>query len=330
MTRRHAGWAIAAAALALGMTLASPARAYVRTKTDQGAAVHWREPCIYITAHVTDAPANLTPELAASAARAAAATWSNPQIDCTALQLQVAVSEAADAPVGNDKHSNLVFRKETCPCGSWCRQPAASDEACYDSSALAITTVFAQQKDGVVLDADTEINAVDFQWGDLVEGIGSAGTNVQDLQNTLTHEFGHLLGLDHNCYSYNDRSRGIDQDGKAVPDCNRAPPSVQAATMYASVMRGDILRRTLSSDDVDGVCAIYPVAGTPTCAAVMDGDPPAQPSADDGGGCSFGGALGSAGSALLVVLLAIAALAARRLAVVRDRGPRRRRRHPSD
>src|SRR5204862_6586571 len=105
-------------------------------------------------------------------------------------------------------------------------------------------------------------NAVDFVWGDLVAGIGASG-NVQDLQNTLTHEFGHLLGLDHNCYGSADRSRGIDQNGHAVPDCNRAPPAVQEATMYASVMRGDVARRDLSADDIDGVCAIYPATGAP-------------------------------------------------------------------
>jgi hypothetical protein len=298
----------ARAAVALGLLLvAGPAGAYVRTKTDRGASVHWRDSCIYITAHVTAPPPNLTPELAASAARAAAAAWSTPQVDCTNLNLQVAVSEVTNAPVTNDRHSNLVFRQEM-----WCREPRETDEPCYDSSALAITTVFAQQNDGLVLDADTEINAVDFTWGDLEAGIGVVG-NVQDLQNTLTHEFGHLLGLDHNCYSPNDRARGIDQNGKAVPDCSRAPAAVQAATMYASVRRGDIERRTLSPDDIEGVCAIYPTTGAPACAPVMDGDPPAQIGGDDpgdGGGCAVGRGPGrTAGAGLL---LAFAALALRR------------------
>jgi MYXO-CTERM domain-containing protein len=298
------------AALLVGLIgAAGPARAYVRTKTDRGAAVHWRQNCVYITAHAAGAPPNLPPELVASAARAAAAAWSTPQVDCTSLQLQVAVSEVVDAPVANDKHSNLVFR-----AGEWCREPHDNEEPCYDHSALAITTVFAQQNDGLVLDADTEINAVDFGWGDLEAGIGLGGTNVQDLQNTLTHEFGHLLGLDHNCYSpSSDRSRGIDQNGRAVPDCLRAPASVQAATMYASVMHGDLERRSLAPDDIEGVCDIYPTTTGVACVAAMDGDPTAQPATEDGGGCAVGRGPARTGAGLLVIALGALALRRRRL-----------------
>jgi hypothetical protein len=303
----------------LGVALllaAGPAHAYVRTKTDRGVEVHWRDTCIYITAHVLSPPPNLTPDLAAAAARAAAAVWSRPQVDCTSLQLQVAVSEAPDADVANDKHSNLMFR-----ASSWCRQPRETDEPCYDPSALAITTVFAQQNDGLVLDADTEINAVDFVWGDLVAGVGATG-NAQDLQNTLTHEFGHLLGLDHNCYSNADRSRGIDQNGHLVPDCNRAPPSVQQATMYASVMRGDTQRRDLSPDDIDGVCGIYPANGAPECAPVMDGDPVNQPGGDGGGntGCNVASDPRRPAAATLAAAALAAALVRRRLRARRAGG----------
>jgi hypothetical protein len=297
-------WA-AGAVVALGLLGARPVGAYVRTRTDRGVAIHWPQSCIYITAHVADPAPNLDSDLIVTAARGAAAAWSQPQVDCTSLQLQVSVSQSTDLAVANDKHSNLVFRQ-----GSWCREPRDPNEPCYDSSALAITTVFAQQNDGVVLDADTEVNAVDFTWGDLVAGIGASG-NVQDLQNTLTHEFGHLLGLDHNCHSNVDRTRGVDQNGDLVPDCNRAPADVQMATMYASVMRGDILRRTLSPDDVDGVCAIYPASGGPLCQEITMGEPPAQPGGDDGGsgGCTVGR---GRPSTLVVVALALLVVARRR------------------
>jgi hypothetical protein len=290
---------------------AAPAHAFVRTKTDRGAAVHWKDSCIYVTAHVVDAPMNLPPELAVDAARAAAAAWSAPQVDCTALQMQISVSAEPAGDVANDGHSNVMFRQGA---GNWCRQPRSPEDPCYDPQALAITTVFAQQNDGLVLDADTEINAVDFTWGDLETGQGASGS-AQDLQNTLTHEFGHLLGLDHNCYSSADRMRGIDQDGNPVPDCNRAPQSVQQATMYASVMRGDILRRTLSPDDIAGVCAIYPGSGAAVCTAAGDGDPPAQRERDDGG-CALGrgrpGLSGAAALALVALLVARRRLSARR------------------
>jgi hypothetical protein len=312
MSARRGAGALAGLAVLLA---AGSAGAYVRTKTDRGAAIHWKDSCIYITAHVSSAPPDLSPEMAVAAARGAAATWSQPQVDCTRLELQVAVSAAPDGAVANDKQSNLMFRQS-----AWCREPRTQEEPCYDPSALAITTVFAQQADGMVLDADTEINAVDFVWGDLVAS-GPMG-NVQDLQNTLTHEFGHLLGLDHNCYSPADRSRGVDQNDNPVPDCNRAPALVQQATMYASVMRGDVQRRSLSPDDIEGVCGIYPVTGAPACAPVEDGDPPAQ----RGGDTSSGGCSVSPGAPAAPLLLFIGALAlgAWRLAS-RRRAPARRR-----
>jgi hypothetical protein len=306
--------ACALVGLGVPLLVATPAGAFVKTRTDRGAALHWRESCVYVTAHVLDPPANLTPELGASAARAAAAAWSRSQVDCTSLELQVAVSQAPTSVVANDQHSNVMFLQ-----GTWCREPRIADEPCYDPSALAITTVFAQQNDGLVLDADMEINAVDFTWGDLVDNIGATG-NVQDLQNTLTHEFGHLLGLDHNCHSPTDRIRGVDQNGELVPECTRAPPSVQAATMYASVMRRDVERRTLTQDDIDGVCAIYPATAAALCAPVADGDPLAQTSVGQGGGCSIGTDSHRPAAATAGVVALLAMLAGRRLSARRRRG----------
>jgi hypothetical protein len=297
----------AAGVVTAALALAAPAaQAFVRTTTDRGAAVYWRSSCIYITAHAIEVPDYLTTDSAISAARAAAAAWSVPGVSCTALQMQVALSQAPDSVVANDGHSNLLFRQ-----GTWCRDPLDPSEPCYDKAALAITTVFAQQNDGLVLDADTEINAVDFRWGDLVDG--SAVGDAQDLQNTLTHEFGHLLGLDHNCYSPSDRGRGIDQNGMAVPDCIGAPADVRQATMYAAVVRGDVQRRTLSPDDIAGVCAIYPAgAGPSSCQAVMDGDPPAQ-RAESHGGCSIGRGAGRPALATFMGLGLLAILAGGRL-----------------
>lgn len=55
-----------------------------------------------------------------------------------------------------------------------------------------------------------------------------------DLRGTATHEIGHLLGLSHS--------------------------RVQTATMYAKTGLGPSARRFLDPDDIQGVCAIYPVS----------------------------------------------------------------------
>jgi len=122
-----------------------------------------------------------------------------------------------------------------------------------------------------------------------------------------------------NCHSSTDRIVGVDQNGDLVPECNRAPPSVQAATMFASVMRRDVERRTLSQDDIDGVCAIYPATGAPLCAPVVDGDPVAQ-TVTDRGGCSIGNESSRPAPATLGAVALLALLAGRRLSARRRRG----------
>lgn len=55
-----------------------------------------------------------------------------------------------------------------------------------------------------------------------------------DLKNTLTHEVGHILGLDH----------------------SHDP----AACMYATAVRGETSKRSLSEDDIEAVQWLYPAA----------------------------------------------------------------------
>jgi hypothetical protein len=264
------------------------AHAFVRTTTDKGAAVRWSRSCVIVAAHTANPPPNLTPDLVVTAARAAAAAWGHEQLACSGFEIQVATEDNSDAVAANDAKNNLVFRRT-----QWL----------YEPSALAITTVFARQETGVVLDADLEINALDggrFLWGDLVAGVGT-GAHVEDLQNTLTHEFGHLLGLDHNCFLSGTSRRGFDNNGQPVPECDRAPQEIQDATMFAAVAPGDTARRTLSPDDIAGVCAIYPAASATTCTSGGGGD-------DGGlaGGCSMGrGRAGAAG--LLAAALVLSA-----------------------
>lgn len=82
---------------------------------------------------------------------------------------------------------------------------------------------------GQIFDTDIVINAAHFQLSTQT----TTPENVKwDIQNAVTHEVGHMLGLDHS--------------------------NVPQATMYAQVREKVTSMRILHSDDVQGICTIYP------------------------------------------------------------------------
>jgi hypothetical protein len=153
---------------------------------------------------------------------------------------------------------------------------------------LALTWIVMDLATGQVLDADMELQDWDgVATADPAQAVGWVYTCAPlswtgapllctspfgrtdctwvDVGNTVTHEAGHMVGLDH------------------VPDQN--------ATMYPQAGPGTVQMRTLSADDVAGVCAIYP-RGRPTATCLS---PP--------GGCGCGGGPVSALWAVLAPLL---------------------------
>jgi len=249
-------------AIGLAGLLPRDASAYVRELTSAGVPVAWLNPCVDMHFSLGSPP----PVLAASdlkvASTLAAAAWSYPQVAGTDIRLAIATDPQASARVGYDKRNVITFRQ-----GTWCRDPPRIDDAgvstpdCYPSSALAVTSIFKNVTTGEIVDADIEFNAVYFAWGDLVTQPGLATPLTADFQNALTHELGHVIGLDHNCFTENDgQPWGNDNTGSPEVDCyNPTPPdAVAQATMYPSVLLTDVERRTLSPDDELGASEIYP------------------------------------------------------------------------
>ncbi len=307
-----------AAALAL-LLAAPPAGAYVRSRLETtGTPVQWPDPCLKLVAHTGDPPARLTPAVIETAARAAAKAWSRSMYVCTRLQIAVEVSPDAPGPTAVDSSNHVVFRKD-----KWCREDG-SGMPCYDKSALAITAVTATRGDGAIIDADIEVNAVHFKWDDM--SVPGAAPGAQDLQTVLTHEIGHLIGLDHTCVAAGGR-HPTDEAGKEVPDCAGASKAIQDTIMYPSTLGVSPVRRFLSGDEIKAVCAIYPAkASTPACPgatpavtkrdAGVDARPRPRPDAGLEGevpvGCALGGPRSRAGLGLLGALLAAGAAAASR------------------
>ncbi|KYF54791.1 hypothetical protein BE08_29060, partial [Sorangium cellulosum] len=97
------------------------------------------------------------------------------------------------------------------------------------NSVIGVTMPVWGRFDNVIVDADMVFNNVKFCWND------SGNNGCVDTQSIATHEQGHFLGLGHS-----------------------GEPS---ATMAAYYVAGSSTR-TLEDDDVEGVCALYPIGGT--------------------------------------------------------------------
>jgi hypothetical protein len=230
-----------------------PAAAYVRTRSSTGAPLYWDRTILAITAYVGDPPAPLTSEAIETALRGAAAVWSRRAVTCTSIELRVATAPGAEVAAEPDGQGRLVFRRN-----EWCRQPRAPDEPCYDRSILAVTSVFSHRSSGRIVDADIEVNAVGFSWGDRTLPASEDTPEVHDLQNALTHELGHFIGFDHTCWINADGKVLIDDHGEKAPSCFAASSEQAESTLYPSVMSSDLDRRTLTPDDRRGLCAVYP------------------------------------------------------------------------
>jgi len=161
------------------------------------------------------------------------------------------------ADVGLDGKNVIVFRQDT-----WCTTSTdTGEQTCYAANAMAVTTLFKNKKTGEIVDADMEINAVYYAWADLIADPTQATGMTADFQNTLTHELGHVIGLAHNCYIANDGPTPLtDNTGNTELNCGSAnvPATVTDATMYPVVSTYDTERRSLTPDDQQAACEIYP------------------------------------------------------------------------
>lgn len=99
----------------------------------------------------------------------------------------------------------------------------------HSPRAVAMTMVWHNRKTGEIVDTDIELNLGAGTFADCVTSDCRAG--MVDLQNTVTHEAGHVLGLGHSTNS--------------------------SATMAAqTVGTVDLQKRSLAPDDIEGYCAL--------------------------------------------------------------------------
>lgn len=155
------------------------------------------------------------------------ASWSAP--DCTSFATQL-VGDLPDGTFLENDGKNVLL---------WINEPGAWPADLGDVTSVIGVTLPKWSDDGqgnqIIYDADIVFNNVGFCWYDAKVGAPScAGKTPVDTQSIATHEQGHFLGLGHT--------------------------DVPGATMEPAYNGGDSLA-SIEQDDIEGVCALYPVGG---------------------------------------------------------------------
>ncbi|MCB9557321.1 MAG: hypothetical protein H6707_14535 [Deltaproteobacteria bacterium] len=295
MTRRHTAQ-IALATIAFGLlsTLSLPTFGYVPSRTEESkTTMRWfGSNCIYIRPNSVGS-SQITDGSEVVAIGSAMTDWEEATKSCSYMRFQ-RLDPSPDSLFGTDKRGPnevaVVFVE-----GEWAVLDQ-NNEYTRDPMANALTTIsFIDNKDsdqdGRIIDADVELNGSSSR-GTKFGTDGSAGK--VDVENLVAHELGHVLGLDHTCFS--GRGSQLDGDGNPVPSCFSKAASLNPAltkeqkdaTMFFTATSGETKKRSPEPDDIDGICSTYPIAKDPGQCVQVD----LTPGCADGCAVSDDGALG--------------------------------------
>ena len=186
------------------------------------------------------ATSRISPSLMEGAARRAFDRWN--AVRCSDLEFVFEGFINGDTPVAG---ANEIF-------------PVTSGwtAAGRDPLAAALTVVTFGSESGQIRAARVEVNEEFHGFTDVDDG---GCVDAFDLEAVLTHEAGHVLGLAHPC-----EFRGMNDDDCPVPACETLL-STQAAdapqpTMWPVSPTCDRTSRSLETDDVEGLCLLYPAS----------------------------------------------------------------------
>lgn len=265
------------ALLAVAALAPAPAGAYVPYTTADGIPLHWKVRTLGYQIG-NDYPEDMGRAAIERVARDAFAAWTS--LPCYDLEARFDGFRNGLARDSSDRVNAIVWIHDLL---TW--------SGIGGSTELARTAITHRSLSGEIIDADIAFNLGGYPFSTDV----ACAEDVYDLEAALTHEVGHLLGLDHS----------LDP----------------TATMHENTPPGVCDKRTLADDDIEGFCASYerlvppvepgpepgPADAGPTDAAMAEPIEGGTPGSRDDG-CAGG----PAGASLVWLLGALASLPLRR------------------
>lgn len=219
-----------------------------RVAANYGPSLYWNTRSIPWVAHST-LTTDLPNDVALEQLRLSFSAWED--VDCSDMTFPSMGQRAAIRAGfvdGGPNENVVVFIESAWP---------------YDRGVIAVTTNAYETRSGLVLDSDIEINGEQFIFV-VADASCRPNEGQMDLRNAITHEVGHVVGLDHPPLS----------------------PRYAETTMYASAPPCEVEKRTLAEDDIEGFCYIYPSAMDTVQCYPPDGPSFVVVEQDDGfGGC---------------------------------------------
>lgn len=271
------------AALLVAMLLAQGTEPYTRSRVDPGSTdshcLWWDRQELVFHGDEQGNP-DTRGETEFEALRRSLETWNAAAQQCGHLTIsegpRVADRRIGMGSEGGSDRNVVLYRQVDCDGRVPASDPCWNDETCMNThdcwlgsrATIGLTTTTFETRTGRILDADIELNAAWFVFT-TVDAPPCARPNFHqgcvatDVENTLTHELGHALGLDHT--------------------------TRPGSTMNPTAPGGETSKRILDQGSQQFVCDTYPQGLPPRDCIILTPDSPNVLGKE--AGCTSGGSL---------------------------------------